>query len=113
MSYQIIAAADEVDKSFHRDELAKFLSINCDPEEEAFEVHDTKIKVLANLKQGTDEEHAKWKKLSTTLKIIAAADEVDNSFHRDELAKFLSINCDPEEEEFEVIALFLIYLSAL
>ena len=33
------------------------------------QVHDTKIKVLANLKQGTDEERAKWKKLSTTLKV--------------------------------------------
>ena len=45
--------------------------------------------------------------------IIAAADEVVESIDRDELAKFLSINCDPEEEEFKVIALFLIYLSAL
>ena len=45
--------------------------------------------------------------------IIAAADEVDESIDRDELAKFLSINCDAEKEEFEVIALFLIYLSAL
>ncbi|GJY09672.1 tripeptidyl-peptidase 2 isoform X2 [Tanacetum coccineum] len=96
------------------------------------EVRDTKIKVLANLKQGTDEERAEWKKLSTTLKteypkytpllaqilegllsqevedklhhyeeIIAAADEVVESIDRDELAKFLSINGDPEEEEFE------------
>ncbi|KAI3817994.1 hypothetical protein L1987_11796 [Smallanthus sonchifolius] len=95
-------------------------------------VRDVKIKVLANLKQGTDDERAEWKKLSISLKteypkytpllaqilegllsqevedkahhyeeIIAAADEVVDSIDRDELAKFLSIYGDPEEEDFE------------
>lgn len=34
------------------------------------QVRDVKIKVLANLKQGTDEERAEWKKLSVTLKVF-------------------------------------------
>ena len=42
-------------------------------------------------------------------KTIAAADEVVESIDIDELAKIISINGDAEEEEFEVIALFLIY----
>ena len=33
------------------------------------QVRDTKIKVLANLKQGIDEERAEWKTLSVTLKV--------------------------------------------
>lgn len=40
--------------------------------------------------------------------IIAAADEVVESIDRDELARFLSIKGDPEEEEFEVLVRFLI-----
>ncbi|KAM0047332.1 putative tripeptidyl-peptidase II [Helianthus debilis subsp. tardiflorus] len=95
------------------------------------EVRDAKIKVLANLKQGTEDERAEWKKLSVSLKaeypnytpllaqileglisqevedkahhyeeIIAAADEVADSIDTEELAKFLSINGDPEEEDF-------------
>lgn len=33
------------------------------------QVRDTKIKVLANLKQGTEDERAEWKKLSISLKV--------------------------------------------
>ncbi|KAK9063197.1 hypothetical protein SSX86_017067 [Deinandra increscens subsp. villosa] len=96
------------------------------------EVRDVKIKILATLKQGTDDERAEWKKLSIALKaeypkytpllaqilegllsqevedkthhyeeIIGAADEVIGSIDREELAKYLSINGDPDEEEFE------------
>ncbi|XP_076907869.1 tripeptidyl-peptidase 2-like [Bidens hawaiensis] len=96
------------------------------------QVRDAKIKVLASLKQGTDDERSEWKKLCITLKteypkytpllaqildglisqevedkthhyeeIIAAADEVVDSIDRVELAKFLSINGDPEDEDFE------------
>lgn len=33
------------------------------------QVRDTKIKVLASLKLGTDEEQSEWKKLSSSLKV--------------------------------------------
>ncbi|XP_024992283.1 tripeptidyl-peptidase 2 isoform X2 [Cynara cardunculus var. scolymus] len=96
------------------------------------EVRDVKIKVLASLKQDTEDEREEWKKLSISLKleypkytpllaqileglvsqevedkihhyeeIIAAADEVVDSIDRDELARFLSVKGDPDEEEFE------------
>lgn len=51
------------------------------------QVHDTKIKVLANLKQGTNEESAKWKKLSTTLKVYSFANGIS------------TLGCCPSEED--------------
>ncbi|XP_059629254.1 tripeptidyl-peptidase 2 isoform X2 [Cornus florida] len=97
------------------------------------EVRDAKIKILASLKQSTDEERSEWKKLSISLKseypkytpllskilegllsqnnvedkihhyeeLIDAADEIVDSIDRDELAKYLSLKSDPEDEEAE------------
>lgn len=99
------------------------------------EVRDTKIKVLASLKPGTDEEESEWKKLSSSLKseypkytpllakilegllskeivednvhhykeIISAAEEVIDSINRDELARYFSLNNDPDDEGAEEI----------
>ncbi|KAK1416389.1 hypothetical protein QVD17_32180 [Tagetes erecta] len=128
ITYQVPPAKVDEDKGKNSNSKTSKKSVSEILEEE---VRDVKIKVLANLKQGTDEERAEWKRLSVTLKeypkytpllaqilegllsqevedktqhyeeVIAAADEVVNSIDRDELAKFLSIKGDPEEEDFE------------
>ncbi|XP_071686212.1 tripeptidyl-peptidase 2 [Rutidosis leptorrhynchoides] len=129
INYQVPPTKVEEDKGKNSTSKTSTKSVEERLEEE---VRDTKIKVLANLKQGTEDERAEWQKLSISLKteypkytpllaqilegllsqevedkihhyeeIIGAADEVIESIDRDELARFLSIKGDPEEEEFE------------
>lgn len=49
--------------------------------------------------------------LHATLQIIEAADEVINSIDRDELAKFLALKNDPEDEEAEVLSFLLLLFT--
>ncbi|KAL8257342.1 hypothetical protein R6Q59_029383 [Mikania micrantha] len=130
ITYQVPPMKVDEDKRKNSTSRASTKSVSERLEEE---VRDVKIKFLATLKQGTDDERAEWKKLSISLKteypkytlllaqilegllsqevedkarhyeeIIAAADEVVKSIDTDELAKFLSIHGDPEEEDFEI-----------
>ncbi|KAJ9553504.1 hypothetical protein OSB04_017549 [Centaurea solstitialis] len=129
ISYQVPPAKLDEDKGKNSAPTKSTKSVSERLEEE---VRDVKIKVLASLKQDTEEEREEWKKLSISLKseypkytpllaqilegvvsqkvedkthhyeeIIAAADEVVDSIDRDELARFLSVKGDPDEEEFE------------
>ncbi|KAB1210686.1 Tripeptidyl-peptidase 2 [Morella rubra] len=67
------------------------------------EVQDAKIKVLSSLKQDNEEDRLEWKKLSSSLKVIDAANEVIDSIDKDQLSQFFSLKSDPDDEEAEKI----------